>query len=137
MALKHSEVRERREKISMCLAKSITSPKAIEKETGIPAMTVSNDLKWMKKNSTKWLSGHALNGYVFETQQTIEQLRDIELELQKMRQDAKDNETKIKIIHELKDVINMRWVIQGDGPTLMYSKYVAEKARKNDSVSFR
>lgn len=124
----HTEILDRRNKISLCLAKSMNKPSDIARNLKIPLDTVRNDLHWMSKNSTKWLSGHALHGYVFETQQTIEQLRDIELELQSMRQDTKDAEIKIKIIHELKDVINVRWVIQGEGPTLMHARIVKEKA---------
>jgi len=125
-----AEILERRSKISILLAKSMNKPSDIARNLKLPLDTVRNDLFWMKKNSTKWLSGHALHGYVFETQQTIEQLRDMELELQAMRQDEQNREIKIKIIHELKDVVNMRWVIQGDGPTLMYSRYIAEKAKQ-------
>lgn len=80
---------------------------------------VRNDLYWMKKNSRKWLSGHALEGFVFSTQQTLEQLRDIELELQSLRSVTSDVSTKLSIIHELKDTINMRWAMEGDGPALM------------------
>ena len=127
-----AEILERRNKVSLCLAKSMNKPSDIARNLKVPLDTVRNDLFWMKKNSPKWLSGHALNGYIFETQQTIEQLRDMELELQAMRQDETNREIKIKIIHELKEVVNMRWVIQGDGPTLMYSRYVAQKEKKHD-----
>ena len=73
----------------------------------------------MTTNSRKWLAGHALHGFVFSTQNTLAQLRDIELDLQVMRIEAKDISEKLAIIHELKDTINMRWVLEGEGPTLM------------------
>lgn len=113
---------QRREKISLVLAKSITNPTDISKQTGIPVDDVKNDLKWMKKNSQVALSGHTLDGYIFETKNTIDQLRDIEHELQSLRSKEGNLDNKIKIIHELKEVINMRWVIQGDGLTAMSTK---------------
>jgi len=118
-----ADVQRRREAISRCLAKSITSPSLIAKQTNLELSQVKNDLVWMRKNAKTWLTGHALDGYVFETKNTIDQLKDIEVELQKMRTEAPNTDEKIKIIHELKDTINMRWVIQGDGPTLMAQRY--------------
>lgn len=123
------EVKNRREQISLCLAKSMTSPSMIAKQLKLDVKTVDNDLRFMRKNARKWLSGHTLDGYVFETQKTIDQLKDIELELQEMRNKEPDVEKKLKIIHELKDVINVRWVIQGDGPTLMNSRFKSEYGR--------
>jgi hypothetical protein len=116
----HNEVKKRREQISLCLSKSVTSPKGISEQTKIEMKTVENDLYWMRKHSSKWLSNHTLDGYVFETQQTIEQLKDIEFELQSLRSKEKNLDKKLKIIGELTQVINMRWVIQGDGPTFMH-----------------
>lgn len=98
----------------------------------IPLTDVKNDLKWMRTNSRTWLSDHALNGFVFATQNTIEQLLDIEVELQSLRSKESDIELKLKIIKELKDTINMRWVIQGDGPTLMAQKYADRQADNPD-----
>ena len=114
---------QRRQKISLCLAKSMTSPQMIAKNLKLTEKEVTNDLYWMRKNAKVWLSGHTLDGYVFETQKTIEQMKDLELELQEMRNHETNTLTKLKIIHELKDVINTRWVIQGDGPTLMNSRF--------------
>ena len=114
----------RRDDVSKCLSKSIVTPKAIfdqlsKSDPQITLAQIKHDLRWMTKNSRKWLAGHALHGFVFSTQNTLEQLRDIELELQSMRTTAQDIPEKLAIIHELKDTINMRWVLEGEGPTLM------------------
>jgi len=114
-----AHVRKRREHISLCLQKSLTSPSLIAKQLGLPVRTIANDLYWMKKQSLIWLAGHTLEGYVYETQLTIEQLKDIELDLQQMRQDEKDPMKKKSIMMSLVEVINIRWVIQGEGPTYM------------------
>jgi len=132
---KQKVVEKRREEISLCLQKSITTPKQIAKQTGIERATVANDLFWMQKKSQKWLSGHTLDGYIFETKNTIDQLKDIETELQLKRQayaklappkEPTESDDKIfaylMIIKELKNTINMRWQIQGDGPTYMNLK---------------
>jgi len=113
------EILARRVKISSALAKSVTSPKQIAQTLEIEEDTVKNDLRWMQKASRKWLVGWALDGYIFATKNTIDQLEDIETELQKMRQDERNPETKLKIIRELRETINTRWVIQGEGPTRM------------------
>jgi len=125
-----AQVKKRRERISLCLSKSITSSLLIAQELGLKISTVSNDLHWMKKNSMKWLAGHTLDGYVFETQNAIEQLRDMELELQSKRNPNNSLDDVIKIIHELKELINMRWVMQGDGPTLMNARKIQELNEK-------
>ena len=119
----------RREKISLCLAKSMTTPKQISVQTGISVRTIDNDLRWMKRNSRKWLSGHTLDGYIWETRKTIDQLSDIIMDLQAMRSVEKDVDRKLRIIHELADKINMKWVIQGDGPTLMNIRSVTGDGR--------
>lgn len=134
-------IKLRRERISFCLAKSMTSPIQIAIQLNAPdkegkkpdvlveAKTISNDLAWMKKNSIKWLSGWALDGYVFETQNTIQVLKDFEIQLQSIRSKASSTDEIIKIIHELKEVVNMRWVMQGEGPALMHNKYVSTQAK--------
>ena len=121
---------QRREKISLVLAKSITNPTDIAKQTGIKVDDVKNDLRWMKKSAKTTLAGHALDGYIFETKNTIDQLKDIEHELQALRSKETDLEKKLKIIHELKELINMRWVIHGDGLTLLAQKYVDDNGSK-------
>jgi DNA-binding CsgD family transcriptional regulator len=118
-----AETLQRREQISLVLAKSITTPTAISQQTGIKIEDVKNDLRWMKKAAKTTLSGHALDGYIFETKNTIDQLKDIEHELQSLRTKETDLDKKIKILHELKEVINMRWVIHGDGLTLLAQKF--------------
>ena len=120
----------RREQISLVLAKSITNPTDIAKQTGLPLSDVKNDLRWMKRTAKTSLAGHALDGYIFETRNTIDQLKDIEHELQALRSKETDLEKKLKIIHELKELINMRWVIHGDGLTLLAQKYVESNGSK-------
>jgi len=122
----HEVVQKRREEISLCLAKSITTPKQIAAQTNFERGTIANDLYWMQKKSQKWLSGHTLDGYIFETKNTIDQLKDIEVELQKKRQQYEKLDDKIfaylLIIKELKNTITTRWQLQGDGPTFMNLK---------------
>jgi len=132
----HAEVMVRRNRISLALSKSMTKPSLISTSTGIDVKTVKNDLQWMRTNSRKWLSGWAMNGYMFATENTITQLEDIEQELQKKRSEwvkahPVENEEYLKIIHELKDVINLRWVVQGDGPALMALKAESSEIGKN------
>lgn len=118
-----ADTKTRRERVSLCLSKSMTSTKLIAEQIKATPEQVNNDLRWMKKNSSKWLSGHTLDGYVFETRKTIDQLQDIEVELQSLRSLEKNLDNKLKIMKQLAELINMRWVIQGDGPTLMSMKF--------------
>jgi len=118
------ETLERRNQVSICLAKSMTTPAQIAKHIDAPVSTIKNDLHWMRKNSRKWLSGHTLDGYIWETQKTIDQLSDLIFELQALRSTEKDVDRKLRIMHELADKINMKWVILGDGPTLMQTRMV-------------
>ena len=123
-----AETRSRREKISICLAKSMTSPTEIAKEIGESGQTVRNDLLWMKKNSRKWLSGHTLDGYVFQTKITIDKFDVLEQKLQNMLKESDSRHEKLRIIHELADIINMKWVIMGEGPVRMNRRYVNPNA---------
>ena len=122
LIMQQTEVEHRRDKVSQLLAKSVTKPADIAKSLGVEITDVYSDLKFLKKNSNEWLNGFANDGYVFVTKQTIDSLYDIEVELQKLRQDAKGADNKLKIIKELRETINTRWVIQGNGPTLMAIK---------------
>jgi len=121
----------------------MTSPSMISRQLSLPVRTVSNDLYWMKKNSIKWLSEHTLEGYVYETKLMIDQMMDIELDLQEMRQDSSakkdasgtiidpgNPKLKLKVLNMLKEVINLRWFIQGDGPTYLNVKRVQELNKK-------
>lgn len=114
-----SQVLARRESISRLMAKSVVRPEDIAKNLKLDVKTVYNDLKYFKKKSVKWLYGYANEGYVFVTKQTIDSLYDIELELQQLRQKATTLDAKLKVIRELRETINTRWVIQGEGPTIM------------------
>lgn len=125
----HAEVQKRREDVSLCLQKSVTKPTLIAKRLKLDIKTVNNDLHWMRKDAKKWLTGHALEGYVFETKNTIDQMKDIETELQALRSTAGTLDEKLKVIKELRETINIRWVIQGEGPTLMYARMAKEKAK--------
>ncbi len=132
------EVMQRRNTLSNYIARSVTNAPDLARMAHVPYETVRNDLKWMSKNSKHWLSGWSLHGFVFATKNTIEQLESIELELQSRRADMiqaeKDKkpfelEQYLKVLHELKDVINLRWAIQGEGPTLMYLKSMDKYAQ--------
>ncbi len=116
--MKH-EVMERRTKISRLMAKSVVKAEDISKTLNIKVKTVYDDIAYLKKQSSKWLYGFANDGYIFVTKQTIYSLYDIEVELKKMRQEAIGQDNKLKVIRELRETINTRWVIQGTGPTLM------------------
>lgn len=113
------EVMQRRNNITRLMAKSVVRPEDIAKNLKLDVKTVYDDFKYFKKDSKKWLYGYANEGYVFVTRQTIDSLYDIELELQQLRQNAKTQDDKLKVIRELRETINTRWVIQGEGPTIM------------------
>jgi len=116
------QVMQRRNDISRLMAKSVVRPEDIAKHLKINVKTVYEDFKYFKNNSKKWLYGYANEGYVFVTRQTIDSLYDIELELQQLRQKAITQDDKLKVIRELRETINTRWVMQGEGPTLMALK---------------
>jgi len=109
----------------------MVKPSDIAHQLNLDVKTVNNDLGWMRKNSIKWLHKHTLDGYVYATQQTIQQLQSIELEMQQMRDDNKgDPQLLLTILMDLAQIINMRWVIQGDGPTYLANKYTSEHGHR-------
>ena len=123
------DVLARRNKVSQMLAKSISKPSDLAKTLDLDVKDVQNDLYWMRKESKPWLSGYALDGYVFVTRNSIAQLECIEVELQEMRQKLKkadgDKTMRLRVMGELRETINTRWVMQGEGPTLMQAYSVA------------
>lgn len=113
------EVHARRTQVAKLMAKSVTKAEDIARLGKMNIKDVNNDLTFLRKASEKWLYGFANEGYVFVTKQTIDSLYDIEMELQQLRQSADGIDDKLKVLKELRDTINTRWVIQGEGPTLM------------------
>lgn len=140
MARTKLQVQQDRNNISKLMAKSVTNPSDIASLLKMPLPQVKNDLYSMRKNSRQWLAGYAAEGYRHVTKLTIEQLEDIEVELQKMRQDltpAKEQppttnpsevDARLKVLKELRETINTRWIIQGNGPTLMHLQALQDEA---------
>ncbi len=145
MARTKLEYSQDRDKISKLLAKSVTRPSDISTMLKMDLKTVNNDLMFMRNNSRKWLAGYAAAGYVQVTKQTIEQMNDLEIELQQMRQDltpAKEQppstttemETRLHVIKELRETINTRWVIEGNGPTMMQLQAMQDENNANQGT---
>jgi len=113
------EVKERRDGVQLELAKCNYKPDDIAHVLNCTVKSVYNDLQFIRKDSRKWLDGWALDGYTEATHTTIEQLKLIEKNLQDFIRMTKDDKLRLKAIAELRETINLRWVVQGEGPTLM------------------
>ncbi len=91
----------------------------IATELKVPVKAVYNDLQFIRKDAKVWLDEWALDGYTQATRLTIEQLQRMEKELTEFIQLTSDPRLKLKAVNELRETINLRWVVQGEGPTLM------------------
>ena len=115
-------VKERRSKVGLLLAKSITKPQMISKQLDEDVGVIYEDIKYFKKQATPWLDELAFTGFVWECKNAIDKLKNMEEEMQMLRQDAKGIDEKLKVIHELEYNINLQIETLGNGPTLMALK---------------
>ena len=115
-------VKERRDKVGLLLAKSITKPQMIATQLNEEIGVIYEDIKYFKKQATPWLDDLAFSGFVWECKNAIDKLKNIEEELQKLRQDAKGIDEKLKVMHEIQYNINLQVETLANGPTLMALK---------------
>jgi len=113
------EVTFRRKQVNNELAKHNYKAEDIATAIREPVEKIYADLKWIRKNSRKWLDSWALDGYTECTKITIDQLERMERNLQKIITDSDDPKITLGAYKELRETINLRWVVQGEGPTLM------------------
>ena len=113
------EVTFRRKQVSNELAKHNYKAEDIAKAIKEPVEKIYHDLKWIRKDSRKWLDGWALDGYTECTKVTIDQLERMERNLQDIISNSGDERIILGAFRELRETINLRWVVQGEGPTLM------------------
>ncbi len=113
------EIAFRRKQVNNELAKHNYKAEDIAKAIKEPVDKIYHDLKWIRKNSRKWLDGWALDGYTECTKVTIEQLERMERNLQNIISNSDDERIILGAYRELRETINLRWVVQGEGPTLM------------------
>jgi len=113
------EMLVRRGKVNNELTKHNYKAEDIAKALDCDVTQVYKDLHYIRKSSRKWLDSWALDGYTQATKTTIDQLERMEQDLNQIIQDEDDMKLKLKAYAELRETINLRWVVQGEGPTLM------------------
>jgi len=113
------EIAFRRKQVNNELAKHNYKAEDIATALKEPVEKIYHDLKWIRKNSRKWLDSWALDGYTEATKTTIDQLERMERNLQKIINDSDDERIILGAYRELRETVNLRWVVQGEGPTLM------------------
>jgi len=113
------QIKQRRDGVQLELSMHNYKPESIADNLKVPVKAVYNDLQFIRKDSHKWLDGWALDGYTEATRTTIEQLQRMERELSEFIKLTDDPKLKLKAVAELRETINLRWVVQGEGPTLM------------------
>ena len=113
------EVAFRRKQVNNELAKHNYKAEDIATALKQPVEKIYHDLKWIRKNSRKWLDSWALDGYTEATKTTIDQLERMERNLQAIIDESDDEKIILRAYAELRETVNLRWVVQGEGPTLM------------------
>jgi len=115
-------VKERRDKVGLLLAKSITKPQMIAEHLDEDVGVIYEDVKYFKKQAVPWLDDLTFTGFVWECKNAIDKLKNIEEDMQKLRQDAKGIDEKLKVFHEIQYNINLQIETLANGPTLMELK---------------
>ena len=113
---------DRRNKVALAMAKSVTKPQAIAESIGEDVGVIYDGIAHLKKQATPWLDDLAFTGFVWECKNAIDKLKDIEVELQSLRQNTNNLDDKLRVIHELEYNINLQMETLGNGPTLMALK---------------
>lgn len=113
------EVQFRRKQVNNELAKHNYKAEDIAKAIKEPVEKIYHDLKWIRKDSRKWLDAWALDGYTECVKVTIDQLELMERNLHHIIANSSDERIVLGAYRELRETINLRWVVQGEGPTLM------------------
>ena len=113
------EIAFRRKQVSNELAKHNYKAEDIAQAIKHDVKLVYKDMAHLRKQSNKWLDGWALDGYTECTKVTIDQLERMERNLQKIINESGDERIVLRAYQELRETINLRWVVQGEGPTLM------------------
>lgn len=113
------EIVFRRKQVSNELAKHNYKAEDIAKSLKVEVKYIYSDLKAIRKDAKKWLDGWALDGYTDCTKTTIDQLERMERNLQVIISESGDPKIILRAYAELRETINLRWVVQGEGPTLM------------------
>jgi len=80
---------DRRNKVALALAKSVTKLQAIAESIGEDVGVIYDDIAHLKKQAIPWLDELAFSGFVWECKTAIDKLKDIETELQLLRQNAR------------------------------------------------
>lgn len=115
-------VKERRDKVGLLLAKSITKPQMIAEHLDEDVGVIYEDIKYFKKQAVPWLDDLTFTRFVWECKNAIDKLKNIEEDMQKLRQDAKGIDEKLKVFHEIQYNINLQIETLANGPTLMELK---------------
>jgi len=115
-------VKERRDKVGLLLAKSITKPQMIAEHLDEDVGVIYEDIKYFKKQAVPWLDDLTFTEFVWECKNAIDKLKNIEEDMQKLRHDAKGIDEKLKVFHEIQYNINLQIETLANGPTLMELK---------------
>ncbi len=128
----YSEIKKRREIISVYLTKGILSPGNLAKVTGYDVNLIKNDLAYFKRNSNKWLTELAKDGYIFQSQNINDQLQNMIEELQQKRTEKKvtdDVDLLIKVVLTITQLLSLKWQLISNGPMLTTMKKMMERVK--------
>ena len=113
------KVMERRHKVGLYLMNHIANQKMIAEKIGdCTVKDIENDVKWIKEQVGPWIDSLASEGYAFDVKMGIDKLKQLETELEALKQEA-PREEKPDLIMKIADITIARLVAEGEGPTLM------------------
>jgi len=129
------EVQERRQKVLALMAKHLTESE-IAQSLGTTQSTVSRDVQYLRNQSKTFLDDLAKELFVFQYQQCLEGLDQVSREAWLLFHDE-NNPPKIRLgaLMLLKDCYQSKFVMLGEGPTVISVKRLGEKVEKLDKNS--
>lgn len=130
-----AEITNRREKLQQYIRRGIETPSALAQASGVTVDTVKNDLRFFRKQSTKWQSEQANNGYIWSLEVTEAQLQNMIEEQQKTRnQLSKAKDVDLKELREttrlIADLMALKFQVKTSAPAIASIQKMLEKSNE-------
>ncbi len=124
---------ERREKVHSLLIQGFTE-KEIAEKLGVSRRTIVRDIAYFRDQAQIWVENQAKGEFVFHMQLALEKLQDSEREYNKLFEEAKTIEDKLKILKAKENNLALQTQILGEGPTLLgLNRIVAKRKNLSDT----
>ncbi len=132
-----AEIANRREKLQQYIRRGIETPSALSQASGVTVDTVKNDLRFFRKQSSKWQNEQANNGYIWSLEVTEAQLQNMIEEQQKVRneltgQKIVDHKEVRETTRLIADLMTLKFQVKTSAPAIASIQKMLEKSNERN-----